>query len=93
MNLHTAINLMKSTDQIPGKQTVWEHGISVRSHLLDLIQTLTNPSYTPKYHWQIPPIFNQINWGQYLYDKPILARYALFHDIGKPWVVTQDEYG
>lgn len=50
-NLNEAINLMKTTDQIPGKQTVWEHGVSVRNHILDLMKSLTDEHYNSKVDW------------------------------------------
>jgi hypothetical protein len=49
--LDQAIQLMKTTDQIPGKQTVWEHGVSVRHHILDLMKVLTDPKTTSKVDW------------------------------------------
>lgn len=92
-NLNQAIALMKETDQISGKQTVWEHGISVRDHLLDLIKVLTNPEHQSTINWQIPDSFKSINWNTYLYDLPSLSRYGLFHDIGKPLVRCKDDKG
>jgi HD domain len=76
---------MKSTYQIPGKQTVWEHGISVKDHTFDLVNHLRHG--TPlKYQWRLP------DWILPLKDK-ILSRlapdsdlylYTVFHDCGKP---------
>jgi hypothetical protein len=91
--LHEAIKLMKTTDQIPGRQTIWAHGISVRHHLLDLIKVLTNPQYSSLIKWQIPSSFQKINWQEYLYPVSTLARYALLHDMGKPLVWQQDKDG
>lgn len=51
MNLNNCIQLMKTTDQIPGVQTVWQHGISVRDHVIDLMKVLTLPDYNSKIDW------------------------------------------
>lgn len=92
-NLNEVIKAMKSTDQIPGKQSVWDHGISVREYLCDLTDTLSKEDYKSKKQWNIPEVFKDKIWLNYLYDKPTLCRYALFHDIGKPFVLQKDEKG
>ena len=84
---------MKSCEQTKG-MSVYEHGISVRNYLFDLINHLRNK--TPlKYEWCLP------NWIsdnsdfllQELPDDKILELYTLYHDIGKPFCLELDDNG
>lgn len=83
---------MKKCEQTRG-QTIFEHGLSVRDHLTDLIDHLR--SDVPLPGWKLP------DW-LYTYRKQILSRllpdnileeYALFHDCGKPFCKQIDENG
>lgn len=93
--LNQKIKQMKSCYQIPNVQTIWDHGVSVRDHILDLINFIENDFTHSKFEWIIPDSIknNKKNILTYLLDKPTLARYGLFHDIGKPECMEVDEFG
>jgi len=86
MNIDQVILAMKSCDQVSRKQTVWEHGESVRDHLLMIYDYLTDGKALPC-DWRIPPWLKEKKeqLAQILYPREVLARYALFHDLGKPY--------
>lgn len=74
-------------------QSVWEHGISVRDHLLQLIEFLKTGNIEG--NWKLPDwIFK---YREHLYYKllplDIIKEYAIFHDLGKPYCLTIDEQG
>lgn len=72
---------MKNTYQ--GKQTIYEHGESVRDHLFDLLDHLRLG--TPlKYEWKIPKWAFSIALLEKLLDDETLRLYTLYHDCGKP---------
>lgn len=79
------VEAMKSTYQIPGKQTVWEHGISVKNYTFDLINHLRNG--TPlKYQWKVPSFLymqREFIIGNLVPDSTLYL-YTVFHDCGKP---------
>lgn len=90
--MSTLIEAMKNTPQ--GKQSVWEHGLSVQDYTMDLIDHL-NISIPLRHEWRIP---------KWVYDnKEAILKgmgtlrdirdYTLFHDCGKPSCYTKDEKG
>lgn len=81
MNSPELIEKMKSTPQ--GKQSVYEHGESVRDHVTDLVEHLRQG--TPlKYEWRLPDWILYPALIEKLFDLKTLQIYALFHDCGKP---------
>ncbi len=84
---------MKRTYQIPGKQTVWEHGVLVREYLFSLIDFLEGKEPNLKLIYPSWVIDYKEFLQKTLLPKKILSRYSLYHDCGKPYVVTKDEYG
>lgn len=84
---------MKQCDQIAGKQTVLEHGISVKNYLMDLICVLKGCE--GKYEWRLPSWIkgNEEFILQNLLPMKVLTKYTIFHDCGKPFCRTVDEYG
>ena len=83
MNLSTVIKGMKEVDQISGKQTVLQHGLSVRKHLNKVFKHLQgikslDASFVPSWLQE---------YKEYLLvdlNKKEALRYALWHDLGKP---------
>ena len=86
MNFKELENKMKTMYQIPNKQTIWEHGESVKGHLQEIISQLNTASCSAKIAILKP-------LAPFLYDAETLNRYALYHDIGKVVVFTKDECG
>ena len=93
-SLEDVIEDMKSCYQIPNKQTVWEHGESVRENLLKIYDFCSEGKDLP-IHWPIPDWLNSHKKSirQVLYSKELLGRYALFHDLGKPYCSEKDPDG
>jgi hypothetical protein len=81
---------MKSCEQTSG-QTIWEHGESVRDHLLDLIGSQS------RFDWRLPKWFTKDEFRSrlkyHLHDTEVLRNYTLYHDCGKPFCRTVDEQG
>lgn len=74
-------------------QSVYQHGVSVRDHIFQLINYLDTgiisddcklPDWIYKYRIQIK--------GKLL-PKEIIDQYAVFHDCGKPYCITLDLNG
>lgn len=74
-------------------QSVYQHGISVRDHLFELIDFLEIGKITEQ--WKLPEWLttyrSQIKNS--LLSKEIISEYAIFHDCGKPYCLTIDELG
>jgi hypothetical protein len=90
MNLTSIKSAMDACEQTPGL-SVFQHGILVRDHFLDLHRHLSTGSPLEK-AWRLP------DWiGPDLLDHllPIetLARYQIWHDCGKPFCLQIDEEG
>ncbi len=88
------VEAMKNTYQIPGKQTVWDHGVSVKNYTFDLINHLRNG--TPlKYQWKVPSFLYMQR--EYILDNLVpdstLYLYTVFHDCGKPRCRQVDDQG
>jgi hypothetical protein len=88
------INDMKKCFQIPEKQTVWQHGQSVKQNLILILDFLLDNKPLPN-EWLIPSWLaeskNKI--VPLLYPRSVLEKYALFHDLGKPYCQIHDEFG
>lgn len=74
-------------------QSVYQHGVSVRDHILKLIDFLED-GLIPD-NWKIPDWFikyrNQIK--KHLLPIHIIEQYAVFHDCGKPYCLIFDQNG
>lgn len=74
-------------------QSVWQHGLSVRDHLFQLIDFLNTGHIVG--HWKLPDWMHQHRQQllEHLLPLPIIEEYAIFHDIGKPYCLQIDEQG
>lgn len=74
-------------------QSVYQHGISVKEHLFQLIEFLDTGKIIGD--WKIPDwLFEyRAQLRDKLLSKDILEEYATFHDCGKPYCLTIDENG
>jgi len=84
---------MKSCEQTKGL-SVYEHGVSVKNYLFDLVNHLRNE--TPlKYEWRLPDwIYKNSNFIlSQLPDDKTLELYTVYHDIGKPFCLYVDDKG
>ncbi len=83
---------MKDCLQTEG-QSIFDHGVSVQQHALDLIYFLETGENKNKY--PLPDFI--INYRQQIIDRllplEIIKEYTLFHDIGKPFCQVIDENG
>lgn len=88
------VDAMLECEQRSG-QNMLQHGESVRDHLMDLVEFLRNPHYTPKFQWRYPRWL--LSHAKSLVDKlpadHVLEKYALWHDCGKPFCKTTTEDG
>lgn len=74
-------------------QDVYQHGESVRDYYFKLIEMLE--SNTIMEGWRIPNWFLEYRKEilNSLMSKDIISEYTLFHDCGKPYCRTIDEFG
>ena len=79
---------MNETYQIKEKQTVLEHGQSVFLFFKDLFSE-------QKLNWRLPSWFtdNISLIKENLLPYEIIKEYLIMHDCGKPYCITEDEYG
>lgn len=74
-------------------QSVWQHGLSVKDHVFQLIDFLNTGNIQGQ--WKLPEWMYQ--YRQQLLDRllplPIIKEYAIFHDCGKPYCFQLDEQG
>lgn len=84
---------MKSCGQTE-KQSVLQHGFSVKNYLFDLLDHLEH-SRDLKYEWRIPDWVyeNQDFILESLPHRETLKLYTIFHDCGKPFCITFDADG
>jgi hypothetical protein len=74
-------------------QSVYQHGLSVRDHLFELITALRNNKKLDG--WRLPDWI----WSyrkqilNALLPDSILEEYTIFHDCGKPYCLSFDEQG
>ena len=71
-------------------QSVLQHGQSVWAHYKVLMGHLKNKDPLPDW-WRVPEWASQIS--HMAYDDEIMAKYAEFHDCGKPYCRTIDDQG
>jgi hypothetical protein len=74
-------------------QSVYQHGISVRDHMFQLINMLRNNQ--PQDGWRLPDWLFQYR-GQILKNllsDSIIEEYTTYHDCGKPYCLTYDAEG
>lgn len=83
---------MKKIEQTKG-ETIFEHGLSVRDHLTDLISYLKGEETLSG--WKIPDWLDQYKELilSKLLPEDILEEYAILHDCGKIFVKYIDENG
>jgi hypothetical protein len=84
---------MKSCPQTES-QSVLEHGISVKNHLMDLLDHLEHGTDL-KYKWKLPQwIYEEKEFIlQNLADRKTVKLYTIMHDCGKPFCLEIDEEG
>lgn len=75
-------------------QNILEHGIAVRERLFDLIGYLRDERPLGK-EWKLPAWFeeNKYKLMRGLADDYTLNKYTIWHDMGKPYCRSVDEYG
>lgn len=74
-------------------QSVYEHGISVRDHVFQLINYLNTLSIPEG--WRLPEWLSQYRTQiiESLCPLNIIEEYTIYHDCGKPYCITTDESG
>lgn len=74
-------------------QSVYQHGVSVRNHLFELIDFLETGKIGDG--WKLPDWIKnyQFQIKSCLLSKDIIETYAVFHDCGKPYCLTIDAEG
>lgn len=74
-------------------QSVYQHGISVRDHIFQLIQFLESGEIQGE--WKLPFWLNEYRKDilKSLCPKEVIEQYTIFHDCGKPYCLTIDENG
>lgn len=83
---------MLACEQTKG-QTVYQHGLSVLNHFLELKEYLADGN-SPD-HWRIPDWLknNREEILNYLHNEQVICEYLLYHDCGKPICRMIDENG
>lgn len=74
-------------------QSVYQHGVSVKEHIFELISFLKTGRIDAG--WRLPGWMYECR-GQILASllpEPIIKAYAVFHDCGKPYCLIIDEQG
>lgn len=74
-------------------QSVYEHGISVRDHVFQLLDYLKTG--TIKDGWRLPEWLTQYRTQilNSLCPLDIIEEYTIYHDCGKPYCITIDDAG
>lgn len=74
-------------------QSVYQHGVSVRDHLFELIHFLETGKISEE--WKLPDWIKnyQFQIKNSVMSKDIVEEYAIFHDCGKPYCLSIDENG
>jgi hypothetical protein len=83
---------MKQTSQTES-QSVYEHGVSVKEHIFDLISFLKTGHINEG--WRLPTWMQEYREQilASLLPEDIIKAYAIFHDCGKPYCLTIDQQG
>lgn len=74
-------------------QSVYQHGVSVKEHMFELIDMLRNNKLLE--NWKLPEwlfAYREQILSQLLPDA-IIEEYTLYHDCGKPYCLTYDQDG
>lgn len=84
---------MKGCEQTKG-QSIYEHGISVKNYLFDLLIHLRSGSKL-NYEWKLPQWIhdNKDFILSNILDDETLELYTIFHDCGKPFCLEVDDDG
>lgn len=92
-NYKDLLQIMKSCEQTKG-MSVYEHGISVKNYLFDLIDHLRLDTKL-KYEWKLPSwVYDHREFIlDNLLDDNTLELYTTMHDCGKPFCLTIDQDG
>src|SRR5579885_3395648 len=74
-------------------QSVYEHGVSVRDHIFQLISFLETGQIVGE--WRLPEWLYEYRQEllSSLCSKDIIEEYTIFHDCGKPYCIILDENG
>jgi len=74
-------------------QSVYQHGISVKEHIFDLISFLKTGQITEG--WKLPIWMNEYREQLLasLLPEDIIEEYTIFHDCSKPYCIQYDESG
>jgi hypothetical protein len=74
-------------------QSVYEHGVSVRDHLFQLIRFLETGEIAGE--WKLPSWVYRYRQEllKSLCSKEIIEEYTVFHDCSKPYCLSIDEHG
>lgn len=83
---------MQSCQQTEG-QSVYQHGISVRNHLFQLIAFLETGKIEGE--WKLPDWIHEYRQQllSSLCSRDVIEQYAIFHDCGKAYCMSIDENG
>lgn len=83
---------MQGTPQTEG-QSVYQHGVSVKEHIFDLISFLKTGQIGDG--WRLPTWMHTYREQLFAHLLPegIIEEYTIFHDCGKPYCLTIDEAG
>jgi hypothetical protein len=74
-------------------QSVYQHGLSVRDHIFELISFLETGNINDQ--WRLPAWAHEYREQLFsaLLPKEIIEEYTIFHDCGKPYCLTIDADG
>lgn len=74
-------------------QSVYQHGLSVRDHIFELISFLETGQINDG--WKLPTWMHEHrqNLLNSLLPKEVIEEYTIFHDCGKPYCLITDEDG
>lgn len=74
-------------------QSVYQHGISVKEHIFELISFLKTGQIAEG--WRLPTWMHdyRIYLLNYILSEDIIEEYTIFHDCSKPYCLTIDEFG
>lgn len=83
------IKKMKNTWQFENKQTIFDHGLSVKNEYKRLIQQIK----TNLKEDDIPVFYYNKDIMDKLYKQSRIENLLIFHDIGKPFCYSKDNKG
>ena len=76
-------------------QSVYDHGLSVREHTLQILDYIRGRGGVTLEGWRIPKWLDEYKSGisNSIWDDEIISLYTLYHDCGKPYCRTVDDDG